>query len=151
MIRAIHLFNDSELEQLWFLQHTAYRIEAERAGFQHVPPILETMSQLQSSEQNYIGFFHEECLWGALSYVIDDTSLTICRLMVDPEHFRQGIAFQLIEHIIETSHQIQEFIVYTGAKNTAAVQLYQKHGFHPVGDVEAASGIVLTEFKRIKD
>ncbi|MNW09639.1 Acetyltransferase (GNAT) family protein [compost metagenome] len=74
--------------------------------------------------------------------------LTVTRMMVSPDHFRQGVAGNLLEFIFEHYTGMEQFIVSTGKLNIPAVTLYKKHGFVPVSLEEVAPGVELIEFHR---
>lgn len=147
MIERINLTNEDILEQLWRLQHAAYRVEAQLIGFEQIPPLLETMETLRKCEELFIGYFINEELAGSISYVQDhDRELvTICRMMVDPGFFRQGIAEQLLRQV-EKEVPSKLYEVATGTKNLPAIHLYEKLGFMKKGLVEVAPRVFLTEF-----
>ena len=47
---------------------------------------------------------------------------------MDPDHFRQGIALELLEFAIK-SYPSASYTVETGLKNAPAVSLYENFGF----------------------
>ncbi|MFB5678594.1 GNAT family N-acetyltransferase [Paenibacillus terreus] len=148
MIRALSLQDDDTLEQLWRLQHVAYRLEAEKIGFDKIPPLLDTMDTLRVCGEQFYGAVNEdEEIIGAIATEAEQPgSLTISRMMVHPAHFRKGIAGSLIEHVLEQHRDVPLFIVSTGTLNTPAVSLYQKYGFRPVAVQQIAPGVELKTF-----
>lgn len=148
MIRALSLQDDDTLEQLWRLQHVAYRLEAEKIGFDKIPPLMDTMDTLRACGEQFYGTVNEDGeIIGAIATETEQPgSLTISRMMVHPAHFRKGIAGSLIEHILEMHRDVPLFIVSTGTLNTPAVSLYQKYGFRPVAVQQIAPGVELKTF-----
>lgn len=149
-IVKLNLKDDDTLDSLWSLQHKAYRLEAERIGFNAIPPLLETRDMLRGCGEDFYGCLDEEGeIVGAVATEEEDQdSLTITRMMVSPDHFRQGIAGRLLEHVFHLYPSKARFIVSTGKKNDPAVSLYLKHGFVPVSSAEVAPGVELIEFNR---
>lgn len=149
MIERINLTNEDILEQLWQLQHAAYRVEAQLIGFEQIPPLLETLETLRQCEELFIGYFINEELSGAISYVQDHNReiVTICRMMVHPSFFRQGIAEKLLRHV-EKEVPSQGYEVSTGTKNLPAIHLYEKLGFMKQRIYEVAPTVFLTEFTK---
>lgn len=138
------------LSELWSLQHKAYRLEAEIIGFHEIPPLLETRDMLSRSEELFYGSFDDHGdLMGAVA-VLEETpgKLTVTRMMVNPNFFRQGVAGNLLEYIFNLYLKMEQFIVSTGKLNVPAVTLYTKHGFIPAGIEEVAPGVELIEFHR---
>ncbi len=52
----------------------------------------------------------------------------ICSFVVDPEHFRKGVASSLLDHVL-TKRDWTKAVVETGADNLPAIRLYEKFGF----------------------
>ncbi|WP_150276017.1 GNAT family N-acetyltransferase [Paenibacillus tepidiphilus] len=150
MITRLDLQDDYTVDQLWSLQHKAYRLEAELIGFREIPPLLETREILRSAREAFYGRHDEqEELLGAVA-VLEETpgSLTVTRMMVNPECFRQGVAGSLLEYLFAEYSEMKQFIVSTGKLNAPAVALYTKYGFVPVSAEEVAPGVELIEFHR---
>lgn len=149
-IIELNLQDDSMIDELWALQHKAYRLEAELIGFRDIPPLMETRDMLRRSMEVFYGCLSEEYeLLGAVAVAEESPGrLTITRMMIEPGHFRKGIASRLLNYVFERYNQMEQFIVSTGKKNTPAVSLYCKHGFLAYGSEEVAPGVVLIEFRR---
>ncbi|WP_375103998.1 GNAT family N-acetyltransferase [Paenibacillus sp. RS8] len=149
-IIKLNLQDDNTVNELWSLQHKAYRLEAELIGFREIPPLMETREMLSHSKEDFYGCFdEEEELMGAIA--IEEESpgkLTITRMMVGPDFFRRGIASRLLEYVFEHFSGMEQFIVSTGKLNLPAVSLYRKHGFVPNGSQEVAPGVELIDFYR---
>lgn len=138
------------LDELWSLQHKAYRLEAEIIGFHDIPPLLETRDMLSRVQEDFYGCFTDnEDLMGAVAVMEESPGkLTVTRMMVNPDHFRQGVAGRLLEFVFARYAGMEQFIVSTGKLNIPAVTLYTKHGFVPAGVEEVAPGVELIEFHR---
>lgn len=150
MIAELNLQDRTVADELWLLQHTAYRLEAELIGFNEIPPLLETVDMLQNcGETFYACYGNDDELIGAVA-VQEETpgTLTVTRMMVHPGHFRQGIAGRLLRYVFTVYDGMGEFRVSTGSKNAPAVALYTKNGFIPCGRQEVAPGVELVEFHR---
>ncbi|MGW9530415.1 GNAT family N-acetyltransferase [Paenibacillus terrae] len=147
MISICSLEDDEMVSQIWRLQHIAYRLEAERIGFDEIPPLMDTFDTLRSCGETFHGWIEDGDLLGALAVQSESSdSLTLTRMMVHPDHFRKGIADSLMKHVLNEYHHIPLFIVSTGTLNAPAVALYRKHGFRPVSAVEVAPGVELTTY-----
>lgn len=146
----LNLQDELTLDDLWSLQHKAYRLEAEIIGFRDIPPLLETREMLSRVKEEFYGCLDDtEELLGAVAVMEEAPGkLTVTRMMVSPEHFRQGVAGRLLEYIFDHYAQMEQFIVSTGKLNLPAVKLYTKHGFVPVQAEEVAPGVELLELHR---
>ncbi|OKP86270.1 histone acetyltransferase [Paenibacillus helianthi] len=149
-IMKLDLQDGGTLSELWSLQHKAYRLEAEIIGFHEIPPLLETRDMLSRSEELFYGSFDDHGdLMGAVAVLEESPGkLTVTRMMVNPDFFRQGVAGKLLEYIFDLYQDMEQFIVSTGKLNVPAVTLYTKHGFIPAGVEEVAPGVELIEFHR---
>ncbi|AIQ60934.1 GNAT family N-acetyltransferase [Paenibacillus borealis] len=149
-IVKLNLQDETTLDELWSLQHKAYRLEAEIIGFRDIPPLLETRDMLSRVKEDFYGCFDDtEELMGAVAVMEEAPGkLTVTRMMVNPDYFRQGVAGRMLEFIFARYAGMEQFIVSTGKLNVPAVTLYTKHGFVPVGVEEVATGVELIEFHR---
>ncbi len=149
-IQALALDDMETVSQLWRLQHVAYRLEAEIIGFQEIPPLMDTIETLQNCGETFYGCIDADGeLLGAVAVAKEEEdTLTITRMMVHPDHFRQGIAATLMFHVFEQYPHVPRYIVSTGTLNQPAVNLYTKFGFNPVETVQIAPGVELTTFHK---
>ncbi|MDO7907813.1 GNAT family N-acetyltransferase [Paenibacillus sp. JX-17] len=149
MITRLDLQDEDTVQQLWQLQHIAYRIEAELIGFTQIPPLQDTFQSLQQCEETFYGWINEEAgeLIGAVAVESEEPgTLTVTRMMVHPDHFREGIAHALLSYVLHAYSDVHRFIVSTGTRNIPAFSLYTKHGFKPVSAFDVAPGVELTLF-----
>lgn len=149
-ILKLNLRDDGIINELWSLQHKAYRLEAELIGFSEIPPLMETREMLKRSTEVFYGCVDEDYeLMGAIAVEEESPGqLTITRMMVGPDYFRRGIASSLLEYVFDHYSGMKQYIVSTGKLNKPAVSLYSKHGFVPAGLEEVAPGVELIEFYR---
>lgn len=149
-ITKLDLQDEMTLDELWSLQHKAYRLEAEIIGFRDIPPLLETRDMLSRVKEEFYGCLDDTGeLLGAVAVLEESPGkLTVTRMMVNPEYFRRGVAGRLLEFIFARYAEMEQFIVSTGKLNVPAVALYTKHGFIPAGIEEVAPGVELMEFHR---
>ncbi len=137
--------NDMKLVlEVLLLQQTAYRIEAELIGLEEVPPLLDSPQTLKDSGETFFVYRSGERIAGAASCMQTAKELLICRMMVHPECFRQGIADALLTHMERLAVPGMKLKVTTGTRNLPAMQLYAKHGFEPEQQLLLAPGVTLT-------
>lgn len=148
VIQKINLNNRSITKQLLSLQLASYNVEVKLIGLIEVPPLKDTAKTLRQSGETFYGYFTPEELVGALSYKRIDDVLDICRLMVRPDHFRQGIASALLQRIEEVEPSLRKITVTTSTKNEPAKNLYKRHGFVEIKEEIVASGISMTFFEK---
>ncbi|GAB2805900.1 GNAT family N-acetyltransferase [Lentzea nigeriaca] len=139
----LDLSDDTVLHELWTVQRLAYAVEAEIIGFDGIPPLHESLQELRSCGETFIGLHDEEGLAGAVSYRLDGSTVDICRLVVHPRAHRRGIASRLLDALPGGPQTVS-----TGTKNEPALRLYRKRGFVEVGEREVAPGVSLTDLTR---
>ncbi|WP_019421724.1 GNAT family N-acetyltransferase [Paenibacillus sp. OSY-SE] len=149
MIKQLEMNDEETLEQLWYLQQLAYRIEADILGFDRIPPLMDTIEDLRQTVEKFYGWWDGVELVGALSYeMVTPTIMDICRLMVRPDHFRQGIGSELLKFALQCP-QVSIFRIATGVRNLPALKLYEREGFRAVRDEEIASGVWLRHLEKV--
>lgn len=146
MIRAIDVTDTQEVLELLMLQQLSYRVEAERIGFDEIPPLFDSPQTIQGSGERFFGYYEDRRLAGAVSVKQSPKELTICRMMVHPSFFRRGIATKLLQFAEQIAVPGMPVKVSTGTNNEPAVQLYTKHGFEPCQKIEIAPNVTLTVF-----
>lgn len=148
-IRALDLSDGAEASDILAVQRAAYRIEANLIGSDAIPPLRETLAQLQATQEHFVGAFFAHHLAGILSYQQDDTTLDICRLAVHPTYARRGIGTALLLDTLRREPHTSRVVVSTGALNTPARALYQREGFHLTGEREVAPGLRVVDYEKM--
>ncbi|MFE4895307.1 GNAT family N-acetyltransferase [Peribacillus butanolivorans] len=147
MIKKIQVLDSNYGQQLFMLQKKAYQIEADIIEFTDIPPLLETYDQFINCNETFIGFFKADTLAGAISYTKEIMHIEICRIVVHPDYFRQGIAETLLNHLQFTC-KWEKLSVSTGKMNLPARKLYEKNGFTHTKDVEAAPHFYISLYEK---
>ncbi|MEW9701340.1 GNAT family N-acetyltransferase [Paenibacillus sp. SI8] len=137
------------------LQIASYRVEAERIGFDDIPPLKEGIASIREADEIFYGYYTADddgstMLVGAISYSCEGSVVTICRMMVHPDYFRRGIARALLKHVLTVQQRsgASRFIVSTGTANLPAVRLYEDFGFVQRRVFTVPPGVSLTTFER---
>ncbi|MCQ4088741.1 GNAT family N-acetyltransferase [Saccharibacillus sp. JS10] len=153
MIDKLDMSNESLVEELFQLQQIAYRLEAQLIGFEEIPPLADTIATLKRSSDIFYGYTSEEGrLIGAIAVEEEfPGELTLTRMMVHPDFFRQGIATRLIAYIFLHYPNFKTYKVSTGTTNEPAMRLYQNFGFVPFRKEYVAPGVELTTLRRQAD
>lgn len=91
MIRRLDLLVLAEAAVLLDIQRLAYTVEGDLIGFYDIPALKDTVQSLQSCNEVFYGYFREHELLGAISFTRQGNEVDICRLVVHPKSFRQGV------------------------------------------------------------
>ena len=127
-------------ERVVELQRSAYAVEAELIGFDGIPPLHESASDVISLSIEWVGAFEDGTLVGGIGYRDRATERDIDRLFVDPALARRGIGRALVNAVLG----VARVTVSTGTANPPALALYESLGFQRQGITEIAPGITVT-------
>jgi ribosomal protein S18 acetylase RimI-like enzyme len=147
-LRRLDVSDRAVAAALLELQRRAYRIEAELIGSDRIPPLRETLEELQAAGETFLGAYVEGQLAGAVSWRLDGETLDLHRLVVDPVRFRGGIGSALVRAALAAEPEARRAIVQTGAGNHPAKRLYRREGFEELDEVEVAPGLRVTRFRK---
>jgi ribosomal protein S18 acetylase RimI-like enzyme len=155
MIKQLNNVSPEVSEQIYQVFQSAYKIEAELIGVENFPPLSRTVEHIQQSTTQFYGFTVEDRLAGVIEITlskgtvesISKTTLEIDSLTVSPLFFKQGIASQLIEFVLQNK-VFKYAIVETAAVNQPAIKLYEKHGFRVFKQFIPDHGIEKVALKR---
>jgi len=148
-IHRLDLSDRSIAEEIWMLQHAAYRQEAALIGFAELPPLLDTVASLQRCEESFYGYFLADgSLTGVVSATESAEGMTICRMMVDPDCFRQGIATALLRHMTDCAFLEYAWTVTAEVRNIPAIRLYESCGFRQAELITPAPGVTMASMTK---
>jgi GNAT superfamily N-acetyltransferase len=147
-LSPLDLSDQAIAEALLALQRRAYAVEAELVGSDAIPPLHETLAELQECGETFLGALVEGGLAGAISWRLEDGTLDIHRLVVDPRRSRQGIGSVLVRAAIAAEPDAVRAIVQTGAENAPACALYLREGFQHIDDIGVGRGLRVSRFRK---
>lgn len=149
MFEIIRMKDADAAEEVWALQHAAYRVEAAMIGVADLPPLQDTVESLRQSQETFCGIRGPKGdLLGVIAYEQEQEGrYVICRVMVNPEYFRQGVGSRLLSHLLD-AFPCAHWSVTAEARNLPALGLYEKAGFSRTGAFQPAPGITLVRLER---
>ncbi|WP_223067941.1 GNAT family N-acetyltransferase [Paenibacillus caui] len=148
MIQTIDFQNVELVKTLFNLQRDSYVVEAELINFYEIPPLMESFEDFQKCTEQFLGYFENLELAGAVSYELEGDELTICRLVVDPGHFKKGIAQKLLDAVESSNADASLIKVSTGKDNVPAKNLYLKNKFNWIQDLEVVPNLYISLFEK---
>jgi GNAT superfamily N-acetyltransferase len=147
-LRPLDVSDPVVAAELLELQRRAYRIEAGLIGSEEIPPLRESLEELQRCGETFLGGFVGGRLAGSVSWKLDGEAIDLHRLVVDPPHFRQGVGVALVRAALAANRGAKRAIVQTGALNEPAKALYLREGFRLIDYVEPLPGLRVARFSK---
>jgi ribosomal protein S18 acetylase RimI-like enzyme len=126
----------------------AYSVEAAILDAVDFMPLRRTTAEIVDAQACFLGVWVDRDL--AAVAELEETSPGLCQissLVVDPTHFREGLAAALVRQIIET-HPSDDLEVSTGSGNLPALRLYAAHGFRESSRWTSLDGIGMVTLVR---
>ena len=124
----------------------SYAVEAKILKAVEFPPLKRTLEEFLSSQNDFFGFWKNEALAAVIEIKINDNWIHIQSLVVNPKYFRQGLAQQLIDFVLD-HFDSETFMVETGLANNPARKLYEKFGFKEIRQWDTDHGIRKIRFQ----
>jgi ribosomal protein S18 acetylase RimI-like enzyme len=113
------------------LQKIAYRSEAEIYGDCTIPPLTQTLDEIEADFRNQLVLKAsvEGRVVGSVRGYAEGGTCFIGRLVVYPEFQNRGIGSQLMEEIETRFGYAERFVLFTGHKSERNLHFYRKRGY----------------------
>lgn len=121
----------ADLQKILDLQYLAYQSEARLFNDPDIPPLKQTLTELESEYQNGMvlkAVDEDNIIIGSVRAFCDEGTAFIGKLMVHPEKQGQGIGAQLLL-AMEKEYPKQRYELFTSSKSIKNIKLYQKLGY----------------------
>ena len=127
----IRLANKSDLPEVLNLQKFAYKEEAEIYGDYSIPPLTQTLEQLEEefSKKTILVAEINNIIVGSVRAEAISGTCHIRRLIVSPDFQNQGIGTRLLAEIEKKFRSSIRYELFTGQKSEKNIYLYQKLGY----------------------
>jgi ribosomal protein S18 acetylase RimI-like enzyme len=114
------------------LQRLAFQSEASLYGDFSIPPLTQTLEELQAEfdRQTILKAVGNGMIVGSVrAQMQDTTTCAVGRLIVHPDRQGQGIGTRLMQEIEKYFPQSQRFELFTGHKSARNLRLYERLGY----------------------
>lgn len=120
-----------DLHKILDLQYLAYRSEARLFNNPNIPPLSQTLAEVESEYEKGIvlkAVDENNVIIGSVRAFSDKGTVYIGKLMVHPQKQGQGIGTQLLL-AIENEFPKQKYELFTSSKSIKNMELYEKLGY----------------------
>lgn len=124
----------NDLPEILVLQRLCYQSEADLVNDYSIPPLTQTLEDLEIEYAMGIIFKGLDTDTGRIigsvrGHLVNNT-LHIGKLMVHPDYQNRGIGKQLLNHI-ESNYPNVRYELYTSNKSTKNIKIYESQGYRP--------------------
>ncbi len=123
-----------DAEEILALQKIAYQSEAEVYNDWQLPALTQSLKSIKSEFSNSIilkAVVHQKIV-GSVRAMAEKDRYKIGRLIVHPDHQKQGIGSALLQKIESINISATTFELFTGSKSLSNIRLYEKFGYRIV-------------------
>ena len=141
-----------DAESILSLQKLAYRSEAEIYEDFSIPPLTQSLEEIQKDFETHFflkAVIHEELIGSVRAHLKEGTCY-VGRLIVHPKYQHQGIGTQLMRRIEEIFREAQRFEIFTGHQSRRNLHLYEKLGYRRFKTVEANEKLTLVYLEKVQ-
>jgi len=123
----------ADAEAIFDLQQRAYQTEAAIYDDFAIPPLVETLDELQDQFhfKLFLKVIEDGRIVGSVRAYQKDETCYVERLIVAPEYRRRGIGSALLQQIETMYPNAARFELFTGHRSEDNLRLYRRHGYRP--------------------
>jgi ribosomal protein S18 acetylase RimI-like enzyme len=114
------------------LQKLAYKSEAQLYHDFFIPPLVQTLENLENEYQTHVilRLVKDGVIIGSVRAYDESGTCHIGRLIVHPDHQNKGMGRQLMDRIEKAFPNSLRFELFTGSRSGKNLSFYQKLGYH---------------------
>jgi ribosomal protein S18 acetylase RimI-like enzyme len=123
--------NINDAQEILDLQKLAYQREGDRYNDYTIPPLTQTLGEIQADFQKmaFLKAVIDDKIIGSVRAYLADGTCFIGRLIVHPDFQNQGIGTKLMNEIEDHFKQAKRFELFTGHKSEGPLHVYHKLGY----------------------
>jgi len=127
----VELADIGDAEEILALQKLAYQSEAALVGDYSIPPLTQTLEDLQGcfGEWTILKIVQGRRIVGSVRGMVQDGTGHIGRLIVHPSYQRRGLGTRLMQEIESRLRVATRLELFTGEKSKGNIRLYERLGY----------------------
>jgi GNAT superfamily N-acetyltransferase len=120
-----------EAAEILALQRLAYRSEAEIYDDYDIPPLTQTLPEMEADfeRQKILKASLDGRIVGSVRAHVREGTCHVGRLAVHPDHQGRGLGARLLHAIEERFPSVARYELFTGQRSERNLYLYKKHGY----------------------
>ena len=139
--------------ELFTVQRAAYVTEAQRYGTVRIPPMAETLAEVEKEIANPCVLVHGAWLGtrlvGSVRGRIAGSLMEVARFSVAPDLQGRGVGRALLTGIeAATPAEVETLWLVTGALSSGNIRFYQRAGYRRTGTSTDAVGVEIVRFEK---
>lgn len=140
----------ADLPRILELQRTAFRSEAELYGDFNIPPLLQTLEQMEAEfgKKTFLKATLDGQLVGSVRGELSGYACMVNRLAVSPAFQGRGIGTALLLEIEKVFPEACIFELFTGMRSERNLSLYEKNGYRIYKKKELSPKVTLVYLEK---
>ncbi len=134
------------------LQKLAYRSEAAIYDDWSIPPLTQTLAEMQAdlARQTCLKASTEGRIVGSVRAHVEEDTCFVGRLIVHPDFQGQGIGTRLMNEIERAFQGVARFELFTGHRSERNLYLYRRLGYEPCRQERISDALTLVYLEKIQ-
>jgi ribosomal protein S18 acetylase RimI-like enzyme len=130
--------SSADAAEILALQKIAYQSEAELYNDWTIPPLIQTLAQIEAEFETlvFLKAISNDSIIGSVRASLDSGTCQIGRLIVHPDYRRKGLGTQLLLKAEAVFPEAKRFELFTGSKSADNIRLYQRLGYQIFREAE---------------
>jgi GNAT superfamily N-acetyltransferase len=143
---------NADLPAILTLQKLCYQESGKRYNDFTIPPLIQTIEELESEFQNVIILIAiiNDTIIGSVRAYMEKGTCYIGRLIVHPDFQNRGIGKALMRDIEKQFPGIKRFELFTGFRDEKNLYFYKSLGYKPFKEEKKSETLTLVFLEKVK-
>ncbi len=135
--------SEADLPEILRLQRLAFAEEADVVGDPNIKPMSQTLEELRGEFRSgvILIYVEDDEILGSVRAFEEAGTCYISRMVVHPDHWREGIGTRLMKEIERGFSEADRYELFTRMDHQQTRPFYQSLGYHPF-KTEKISGLL---------
>lgn len=140
----------NDLPRILAIQKEAYLSEAAIYGDYSLPPLVQSLEELNVEFQSkaFIKAKVDGTLVGSVRQRLVASTCYIERLIVDPQFQRRGIGSALLTYAESVFADATRYELFTGSRSATNIKLYERHGYLRFREEQLSAAVSLVYMQK---